>query len=65
MSDDKSDTKRDASPRGEKLSDGVILDAAGDHYEVSEERKTIGLTSAVFLYVHLKYSMIPADSPVS
>jgi len=49
MSDDKSsDTKRDTSPRGEK-SDGVIIDAAGDHYEVSEERKTIGLTSAVFL----------------
>jgi hypothetical protein len=53
MSDDKSsDFARDASPRGEKKgskSDGIIIDAAGDHYEVSEERKTIGLTSAVFL----------------
>jgi hypothetical protein len=45
-----SESKRGASPsRGEKNDDGVIIDSAGDHYEVSEERKTIGLTSAVFL----------------
>ncbi len=28
---------------------GIIVDTAGDVYETSEERKTIGLTSAVFL----------------
>jgi hypothetical protein len=51
MSDDKlSETKRSTSPQaGEKGSNGVIIDAAGDHYEVSDDRKTIGLTSAVFL----------------
>jgi hypothetical protein len=67
MSDDKSsDTKRDSSPRGEK-SDGLIIDAAGDHYEVSEDRKTIGLTSAVFLYVQSPYDQVEkgADPAVS
>jgi hypothetical protein len=30
----------------------VIIDEAGDVYETSEERKTIGLTSAVFLILN-------------
>jgi hypothetical protein len=52
MSDDHaSETKSTKGAQtGEKPSkNGVIIDAAGDHYEVSDERKTIGLTSAVFL----------------
>ena len=53
MSDnDKSSETKQPSNRGgsaEKAGDGVIIDAAGDQYEVSEDRKTIGLTSAVFL----------------
>ena len=30
----------------------MIIDEAGDVYETSEERKTIGLTSAVFLILN-------------
>lgn len=30
----------------------VIIDTAGDVYETSEERKTIGLTSAIFLILN-------------
>ncbi|WRT69147.1 uncharacterized protein IL334_006131 [Kwoniella shivajii] len=31
---------------------GVIVDAAGDGYTIGEDRKTIGLTSAIFLLVN-------------
>lgn len=50
--DKASETKQPSSNRGgsaEKAGNGVIIDAAGDQYEVSDDRKTIGLTSAVFL----------------
>lgn len=51
MSDDKSSETKPYPNRGtaEKAGDGVIIDAAGDQYETSDDRKTIGLTSAVFL----------------
>jgi hypothetical protein len=52
MSDNgKSSETKQLKNRGaaEKAGDGVIIDAAGDQYEVSDDRKTIGLTSAVFL----------------
>lgn len=48
--DQSSETKQPSSrSAAEKAGDGVIIDAAGDQYEVSDDRKTIGLTSAVFL----------------
>lgn len=53
--DKSSETKQPSNRAGaaEKAGDGVIIDAAGDQYEVSDDRKTIGLTSAVFLCVNL------------
>lgn len=50
MSDDKSsETKQHGGGSAEKAGDGVIIDAAGDQYAVSDDRKTIGITSAVML----------------